>query len=57
MTKQLFYAICVLLRGVGKLASKGAAKPNVSPLHSGMSTNMVTYSDIFYVHHKFSGEN
>ena len=40
MTKQLFHAICVLLRGGGKLTSRGAAKPNVSPLpltsaHSG----------------------
>ena len=32
MTKQLFFAICVLHRGGGKLASRGAAKPNVSPL-------------------------
>ena len=32
MTKQLFYAICVLLRGGGNLASRGAAKPNVSLL-------------------------
>ena len=32
VTKQLFNAICVLLRGGGKFASRGAARPNVSPL-------------------------